>query len=401
MFVDFFYQLRAARIPVTIREYLMLLEAMEKGAAGISVDEFYVLARAAMVKDEKFFDTYDKVFANFFRGAMNATESLFDKVIPEEWLRSLAERVFDQDDLDKLEAMSFDELMEELAKRLQEQEGRHEGGSRWIGTGGTSPFGNSGRNPAGVRIGGEGGGKSATKVWEKREFKSLDGDIQLGTRNFKIALRRLRKFVRDGAEDEFDLDGTIRATADNAGWLDIRMRPERKNRIKVLLFIDIGGTMDSHVRVSEELFSAARSEFKHLEYFYFHNMLYERVWRENRRGYNEWVPTWDVLNTYRRDYKVILVGDATMSPYEITEIGGSIEHWNDEAAAVWMRRLLAHFPDSAWLNPVPPDRWLHTPSVQLTSRLMEGRMFPLTLDGLDAAMRMLRRRASAAPQRLI
>ena len=391
MFVDFFYQLRAARIPVTIREYLMLLEAMEKGAAGISVDDFYVLARAAMVKDEKFFDTYDKVFANFFRGAMNATESLFDKVIPEEWLRSLAERVFDQDDLDKLEAMSFDELMDELAKRLQEQHGRHEGGDRWIGTGGTSPFGNSGRNPAGVRIGGEGGGKSATKVWEKREFKSLDGQLQLGTRNFKIALRRLRKFVRDGAEDEFDLDGTIRATADNAGWLDIRMRPERKNRIKVLLFIDIGGSMDSHVRVCEELFSAARDELKHLEYYYFHNFLYERVWRENRRGYNEWVPTWEILNTYGPDYKVIFIGDATMSPYEITEIGGSIEHWNEEPGELWLRRLLELYRDAAWLNPVPPERWMRTPSVRITQQIMSGRMFPLTYDGLDEAMKMLRK----------
>jgi uncharacterized protein with von Willebrand factor type A (vWA) domain len=391
MFVDFFYQLRDARIPVTIGEYLMLLEAMEKGVAGISVDEFYFLARAAMVKDEKFFDTFDKVFANFFKGAMNATESLFDKVIPEEWLRNLAERVFDQEDLDKLEAMSFDELMEELAKRLQEQEGRHEGGNRWIGTGGTSPFGNSGRNPAGVRIGGEGGGKSAAKIWERREFKSLDGDLQLGTRNFKIALRRLRKFVRDGAEDEFDLDGTIRATADNAGWLDIKMRPERKNRIKVLLFIDIGGSMDSHIRVCEELFSAARGELKHLEYYYFHNFLYERVWRENRRGYNEWIPTWEILNTYGPDYKVIVVGDATMSPYEITEIGGSIEHWNEEPGELWLRRLLEFYPDAAWLNPVPAERWMRTPSVRITQQIMSGRMFPLTYDGLDEAMKMLRK----------
>jgi len=244
-----------------------------------------------------------------------------------------------------------------------------------------------------VRIGGDGGGKSATKVWEKREFKSLDGDIQIGTRNFKIALRRLRKFVRDGAEDEFDLDGTIRATADNAGWLDIRMQPERKNRIKVLLFIDIGGSMDSHVRVCEELFSAARGELKHLEYYYFHNFIYERMWRENRRGYNEWVPTWEILNTYGPDYKVIVIGDATMSPYEITEIGGSIEHWNEEPGELWLRRLLEFYPDAAWLNPVPPERWMRTPSVRITQQIMTNRMFPLTYDGLDEAMKMLRKGA--------
>ena len=268
----------------------MLLEALAEGVTGYEVDDFYYLARAALVKDEKYFDTYDKVFANFFQGAMNATERVFEAEIPADWLKQLAERVFDEEELKKLEAMSFREMMEELAKRLDAQQRPHHGGDRWIGTGGTSPFGNAGRNPAGVRIGGEGGGGRATKVWEKREFRALDGDLEIGTRNFKVALRKLRKFAREGAEDEFDLDGTIRATADNAGYLDIKMIPERKNRIKVLLFIDVGGSMDSHVRISEELFSAARSELKHLEYYYFHNFPYERVWQKHRRGYNEWGP---------------------------------------------------------------------------------------------------------------
>lgn len=399
MFIEFFSLLRDSRIPVTIREYLMMLEGLDKGVAGANVDDFYYFARAALVKDEKLFDRFDQAFATFFRGAMSSTRDFMDGDIPEEWLSKLAQRVFSEEELEKLEKLGFDELMEELAKRLQEQDGAHHGGGKWIGTGGTSPFGNSGRNPAGIRIGGEGGGGRATKVWQKREFRGLDGSVEIGTRNIKMALRRLRKFVREGAEDEFDLDETINATARNGGLLDIHMRPERRNRIKVLLFIDVGGSMDSHVRLCEELFSAARSEFKYLEYFYFHNFLYERVWRQNVRGYNEWMPTWDILNTYGPDYKVIMVGDATMSPYEITEIGGSIEHWNDEAGALWMARLLDHYPDAAWLNPVSGRRWLHTPSVQLVYKLMEGRMFPLTLDGLDAAMTMLRKRTSAAPQR--
>jgi uncharacterized protein with von Willebrand factor type A (vWA) domain len=396
VFTDFFFLLRRERIPVTIREYLVMLEGLDRGVTGTSVDDFYFFSRAALVKDERHFDKFDRAFATFFRGAQSATHSLLEAEIPEAWLRKLAERLFDADELAKLEAMGLDELMKELARRLKEQREAHHGGSKWIGTGGTSPFGHSGANPAGVRIGGDGGG-SATKIWQKREFHALDSSVELGTRNIKMALRRLRKFVREGAEDEFDLGGTIRATADNGGWLDIKLRPERRNRIKVLLFIDIGGTMDSHIRVSEELFSAARSEFKHLEYFYFHNMLYERVWRRNRRGYNEWIPTNEVLNTYGRDYKVILVGDATMSPYEITEPGGSIEHWNEEAGAVWMARLLAHFADAAWLNPVSPERWGHTRSIQLVQQVMDGRMFPMTLDGLDSAMALLRRRSGAPP----
>ena len=393
MFVDFFFQLRAARVPVTIREYLMMLEALAAGAARGDVDGFYFLARAAMVKDEKFFDAYDKVFENFFKGAMHLTEDALSGAVPEDWLRALARRVLDADELAKIEALGFRELMDEIARRLQEQQGRHQGGNRWIGTGGTSPFGNSGANPVGVRIGGEGGGKTATKVWQKREFRALAGDVEIGTRNIKVALRRLRKFVRDGAEEEFDLDGTVRATADNAGWLDIRMQAERKNRVKVLLFFDIGGSMDSHIRVSEELFSAARAELKHLEYFYFHNFVYERVWREDRRGYDEWIPTWEILNTYGPDYKAIFVGDATMSPFEITEPGGSIEHWNEEPGEVWLRRMLACYPDAVWINPTPAERWMATPSLRLTHRIMGARMYPLTLEGLDAAMNVLRKGA--------
>ena len=387
MFVQFFYNLKEARIPVTIREFLTFLEALDKGVARANIDEFYYLARAALVKDERFFDTFDLVFENFFKGAMHKTAGLLDEYIPEDWLQGLAREMFSEDEIDKL---SFDELMDELAKRLQEQDAAHHGGSKWIGTGGTSPFGNSGQNPAGVRIGGDGGGKSATKMWQKRDFRSLRGETEIGTRNMKMALRRLRRFVREGAEDEFDLQETIKSTADRGGMLDIKMRAERKNKVKVLTMFDIGGSMDSFIRSSEELFSAVRTEFKHLEYYYFHNFLYERVWRQNRRGYNEWTPTWEVMNTYGPDWKAIFVGDATMSPFEITEIGGSIEHWNEEAGELWLRRFLGTYPDAVWLNPVPPARWMSTPSIRMTYQLLEGRMFPLTVDGLDAAMKLLR-----------
>ncbi len=390
MFVDFFFLLRNARIPVTIREFLVLLEAMDKGIGEASVETFYTLARTVLVKDEKYFDRFDQAFARFFQGAMAQTRDLFAAEIPDEWVNRLAERLFSEEEMSKLAALPFDKLMEELAKRLAEQRGRHQGGDRWIGTGGTSPFGAGGFNPAGVRIGDRGGQGRAVKMWQRREFRALADDVELGTRNIKMALRRLRKFVREGAEDEFDLNGTIRATCDNAGYLDVKMVPERKNRIKVLLFIDVGGTMDSHVKLSEELFSAARAELKYLEYYYFHNFVYERVWRRGRRGHSAWIPTAEVLNTYGPDYKLIVVGDATMSPYEITEIGGSIEHWNDEPGAVWLQRLLDKFPSAAWLNPEPEPRWRQTPSTQLTLQLMERRMFPLTLDGLDRAMRLLR-----------
>ncbi len=387
MFVDFFYQLRDARIPVTIREFLTFLEALDKGVSQGSIDEFYYLSRASLVKDERFFDTFDLVFENFFKGAMHKTAGLIEQYLPEEWLRGVAREIFTEEEI---EQMSLEELMDELAKRLQEQDSAHHGGSKWIGTGGTSPFGNAGQNPAGFRMGGEGGGKSATKMWQKREFRGLKGETELGTRNMKVALRKLRKFIREGAEDEFDLLETIKSTADHAGMLDIKMRAERKNKVKVLTLFDIGGSMDSFIRLSEELFSATRTEFKHLEYFYFHNFLYERVWRQNRRGYSEWTPTWEVMNTYSSDWKVIFVGDATMSPFEITEVGGSIEHWNEEPGELWLRRFLAKFPDAVWLNPVPSQRWMQTPSVRMTYQLMEGRMFPLTIDGLDGAMRLLR-----------
>jgi len=393
MFVQFFYDLREARIPVTIREYLTFLEALEKGVARANIDEFYYLSRAALVKDERFFDTFDLVFENFFKGAMHKTAGLLDEYIPEDWLNGLAREMFSDEEI---EAMSFEELMEELAKRLQEQDGAHHGGNRWIGTGGTSPFGNSGQNPRGVRIGGEGGGKSATKMWQKRDFRSLRGETEIGTRNMKMALRRLRRFVREGAEDEFDLDETIKSTADRGGMLDIKMRAERKNKVKVLTMFDIGGSMDSFIRISEELFSAVRTEFKHLEYYYVHNFLYERVWRQNRRGYNEWTPTWEVMNTYGPDWKAIFVGDATMSPFEITEVGGSIEHWNEEPGELWLRRFLATYPDAVWLNPIPPERWMATPSIRMTYQLLEGRMFPLTVDGLDAAMKLLRQGRQAS-----
>jgi len=397
MFVEFFRRLRKARIPVTVREYLVMLEAMEKGVCRGSVDDFYYLARAALVKDEKNFDRFDVVFAEYFQGLMKDHGALFAAGIPDAWLKAISRKVLSEEEIAKLEAMDFDELMEELRKRLEEQQGPHSGGSKWIGTGGTSPYGHSGTNPLGIRIGGEGGGGSATKVWKKREHRALAGDVDIGIRNIKVALRRLRKFIREGAEDEFDLDGTIHSTARNAGLLDIRMRPERRNRVKVLLFIDVGGSMDHHVKVCEELFSAAKTEFKHLEYYYFHNFLYERVWRRNRRGHSDWTPTWEVLNKYGPDYKVIFVGDATMSPYEVTEVGGAIEHWNDEPGAVWMQRMTAQFPNLVWINPESPQRWPQTMSTQLIHRLVEGRMFPMTLDGLDQAMDTLRRRASAAP----
>lgn len=392
MFVDFFYDLRNMKIPVTIREYLMLLEGMEKGICDGNADDFYYLARSALVKDERYFDRFDQAFGSFFRGLEKKSSEIFDSGIPETWLRALTQRVFSEEEMEKLEKLGFEELMEELQKRLEEQEKPHSGGNKWIGTGGTSPFGHSGINPAGIRIGGEGGGGSATKVWKKREFRNLTGDVEIGTRNIKVALRRLRKFAREGAEDEFDLEETVSSTARNAGLLEVKMRPERRNRVKVLMFIDVGGTMDPHVKISEELFSAAKTEFKHLEYFYFHNFLYERVWRENRRGRSDFVPTWEVLNTYGSDYKIIFVGDATMSPYEVTEPGGSVEHWNEESGAVWMKRMIEQFPDIVWLNPEAPERWPQTMSTQLIYKLIGSRMFPMTLDGLDRAMDILRKR---------
>jgi uncharacterized protein with von Willebrand factor type A (vWA) domain len=389
MFITFFHELKAAGLPVTVREYLTLMEAMDKDLAGRRVEDFYYLSRAALVKDERNLDKFDRVFGHVFKGLDLLSDSQ-EMQIPEEWLKKLAEKYLTPEEMKEIEALGgWDKLMETLAKRLAEQKGRHQGGSKWIGTAGMSPFGAYGYNPEGVRIGQDKNRHNrAVKVWDKREFKDLDGDVELGTRNIKIALRRLRKFARTGAPDELDLPGTISQTA-RQGWLDVQMRPERRNAVKVLLFFDVGGSMDWHIQACEELFSAARTEFKHLEYFYFHNCLYERVWRENRRRYQETTPTWDVLHTDAHDYKVIFVGDASMSPYEITVAGGSVEHMNPEPGELWMRRVVNTYPHAVWLNPVRESDWNYTASIRMMRTLMEGRMFPLTLEGLDSAMREL------------
>jgi uncharacterized protein with von Willebrand factor type A (vWA) domain len=386
MFINFFLELRQ----VSLREYLTLLEAMKQNLAAYSVDDFYYLSRAALVKDERNLDKFDRVFGHHFKGLEIIGDAGVE--IPEEWLRKLAEKLLTADELKKLQALGWDKLMEELQKRLAEQKGRHQGGSKWIGTAGTSPFGAYGSHPEGIRIGQDKNRNNrAVKVWDKREFKNLDDRVEIGTRNIKIALRRLRRFAREGAAEELDLDDTIRSTARNAGWLDIKLVPERHNAVKVLLLMDIGGSMDGHVRTCEELFSAARAEFKHLEFFYFHNCPYEALWRDAWRRQVEKTPTMQVLHTYDASYKLIFVGDASMSPYEIVQPGGSVEHWNEEAGEAWMRRLLVTYPKSVWLNPVPERYWEGTPSIHLVHELMEGRMFPLTLDGLDRAMRRLTR----------
>ncbi len=393
MLVRFFFDLRTAGVPVSLTEFLSLLQALEARVATCSAEEFYWLARLALVKDERHFDRFDRVFAQHFEGA----ERLFEKIIaevPADWLKQLAERVLSEEERRKIEALgSWDKLLETLRQRLAEQKERHEGGSKWIGTGGTSPFGSGGYNPEGVRIGDAGKRqRRAVKVWESREYRNFDDQREIGTRNLKVALRRLRKFARQGAADELDLGGTIDATARNAGWLDLKLRPERRNTIKVLLLLDVGGSMDDHVRVCEELFSAARSEFRHLEYFYFHNFIYEGLWKDNRRRHTERTSTLQMLRTFNADYRVIFVGDATMSPYEIVQPGGSVEHWNEEAGSAWMQRVVAHFPYLVWLNPEPEERWDWTPSIRLTQELVGGRMFPLTLDGLDRATAALRRK---------
>jgi uncharacterized protein with von Willebrand factor type A (vWA) domain len=390
MFINFFLELRQAKVPVSLREYLTLLEAMKRNLAAYSVDEFYYLSRAALVKDERNLDKFDRVFGHHFKGLETIGDAGVE--IPEEWLRKLAEKLLTAEELKQLQALGWDKLMEELHKRLAEQKGRHQGGSKWIGTAGTSPFGAYGSHPEGIRIGQDKNRNNrAVKVWDKREFKNLDDRVEIGTRNIKIALRRLRRFAREGAAEELDLDDTIRSTARNAGWLDIKLVPERHNAVKVLLLMDIGGSMDGHVRTCEELFSAARAEFKHLEFFYFHNCPYEALWRDAWRRQVERTPTIEVLHTYDSSYKLVFVGDASMSPYEIVQPGGSVEHWNEEAGDAWMRRLLTTYPKSVWLNPVPERYWAGTPSIHLVHELMEGRMFPLTLDGLDRAMRRLTR----------
>jgi uncharacterized protein with von Willebrand factor type A (vWA) domain len=389
MLIEFFLKLKDAGIPVSIKEYLVLLEALQKRVVDGSIEEFYFLARTCLVKDEKFFDRYDRVFGAYFKGAVDA-EAL-SALIPEEWLKKLAEKHLSEEDKKLIESLGgWDKLMETLRKRIEEQKGRHQGGNKWIGTAGTSPFGAYGYNPEGVRIGQhESRHRRAVKVWDQREFKNLDDTVEIGTRNMKVALRRLRKFARIGAPEELDLDDTIRSTAKNAGWLDLKMMPERHNTVKVLLFLDIGGSMDDYIRVCEQLFSAARTEFKHLEYFYFHNFLYERVWKDNRRRATEKMSTWDVLHTYPHDYKAIFVGDATMSPYEIVYPGGSVEHTNEETGAVWMQRLLSVYHDAIWINPQPESVWDYHESIRITRDLMGERMFPLTLDGLDRGMRLL------------
>jgi uncharacterized protein len=386
----FFFTLREAGIPVSLTEHLTLLRALESHVASGSVDDFYWLARATMVKDEKHFDRFDRAFAAHFKGIEKAFAGL-DGEIPAEWLKKLIERHFTEEEKAQIEALGgWEKLMQTLEERLKEQKGRHEGGSKWIGTGGTSPFGHGGFNPEGIRIGGAGGQRKAVKVWERRDYRNLDDSVELGTRNIKIALRKLRRFAREGAAEEFDLDGTIASTARNAGLLDLKFVPERHNAVKVLLFLDVGGSMEPYVRVCEELFSAARSEFKHLEYYYFHNFVYESMWKDGRRRHSERTPTLEILRTYPPDYRAIFVGDASMSPYEIMQPGGSIEHWNDEAGAVWMQRITQRFHRHVWLNPEPEDRWDYTASIGIARQLMGDRMFPLTLDGLDRAIRALK-----------
>ena len=391
MFFRLFDELRAAKVPVSLKEHLALLEALESGVVGSDVEGFYYLARAVLVKDERNLDKFDRVFAHVFKGVETIDLSLLAD-IPEDWLKALSEKFLSEEDKKLIQSLGgWDKLMEMLRKRLEEQKKRHEGGSKMIGTAGTSPFGGHGYNPEGVRIGQDRSRHGrAVKVWDRREYKNLDDAVELGTRNIKVALRRLRKWARSGAETELDLDGTIRQTA-HKGYLDLKLVPERHNTVKVLLFFDVGGSMDVHVRLCEELFSAARSEFKHMDFFYFHNCLYETVWKDNRRRHEEKISTWDVLHKYPADYRVILVGDATMSPYEITQAGGSVEHWNEETGAAWISRLAGIYPRLVWLNPVAQRHWEYTPSIDLVSRLLGGRMFPLTLSGLDAAMKELGR----------
>ena len=390
MLIEFFLKLKQGGLPVSVREFLTLLEALEKHVIHGSLDDFYYLSRACMVKDESNYDKFDRVFGAYFKG-ITAGPGGAEAMIPEEWLKKLVEKNLSEEEKKLIESLGgWDKLMETLKQRLEEQKERHQGGSKWIGTAGTSPFGAYGYNPEGIRIGQhESRHRRAVKVWDQREFKNLDDTVELGTRNMKVALKRLRKFARQGNPQELDLDDTIRSTARNAGWLDIKMIPERHNSVKVLLFFDVGGSMDDHVQICEQLFSAARTEFKHLEYFYFHNFLYERVWKDNRRRTTERMATWDVLHKYPHDYKVIFIGDATMSPYEIAYPGGSVEHSNPEAGAVWIRRVFEIYKDAVWINPQPQSMWDYHESIRMTRDLIGDRMYPLTLDGLDHAMRQL------------
>jgi uncharacterized protein len=396
MLIDFFYTLRSAKLPVSVKEYLTLLEALKEGVvgpnnddgAGYKIDDFYYLSRTALVKDEKHYDKFDRAFAAYFKGVEMVAD--FTKDIPLEWLRKNLELQLSPEELAKIEKMGWDELMETLKNRFEEQKERHEGGNKWIGTGGTSPFGAYGQNPQGIRIGQDKSrNKSAVKVWDQRAYKDYDDTQELGTRNIKIALRRLRKFAREGAHDELDLDDTIRSTAANAGWLDIKMVPERHNNVKVLLLMDVGGTMDEHISRVEEMFSAAKSEFKHLEFYYFHNCVYDFMWKNNRRRYAEKFPTLDIIRKYNKDYKLIFIGDATMSPYEILQPGGSVEYNNEEAGVEWLQRLTNAFPKFTWINPEPQGVWQYRQSIGIMQQIMSQRMYPLTVKGLEEAMRLL------------
>lgn len=391
MLLQFFTALREAKVPVTLREHLALLEALQRDLAGKRVEEFYILARSILVKDERNLDRFDRVFGQVFNGLEMVGEAMEPAAIPEEWLRKLAEKYLTEEEKAELKALGWEKLFETLKQRLAEQKERHQGGSKWIGTGGTSPFGAYGYNPEGIRIGQDGNRNfRAVKVWDRRDFKDLDDTAELGTRTMRIALRRLRRFARTGAAEELDLDTTIRESA-RQGYLDVRLRPERHNAVKVLLFLDVGGSMDWHVERAEELFSAARSEFKHFAHYYYHNCPYESVWTENRRRHDERTPLLDVIRTYGSDYRVVFVGDASMSPYEIAMQGGSVEHWNEESGQVWLERLLTHFPKAVWLNPVPQSRWPFTQSITMVRQIFSDRMFPLTLEGIDAATRALLR----------
>ncbi len=389
MLVNFFQGLKDGGVPVTPRELLDLLAAMNKQLVFGSIDDFYNLSRAVMVKDEKYYDRFDRAFGLHFRD-LEGVDDVIEALIPDDWLRSEFVKQLSEEDKAKIESLGgLEKLIDEFKKRLEEQEKRHEGGNKWVGTGGTSPFGNDGFHPEGIRVGGQGKNKKAVKVWDRRDFKNLDDSVEIGTRNIKVALRRLRKFARTGSADELDLDDTISSTAKNAGLLDIKMVPERHNAVKVLLFLDVGGSMDPHVKVCEELFSAARSEFKHLKHFYFHNFLYDNVWENNIRRHNQRTPLHDVMHKFGHDYKVVIVGDASMSPYEIVQPGGSVEHWNEEPGAVWLERLRSTYEKCVWLNPVPEDEWQYTQSISITNQLMEEKMYPLTLGGLEEAMGFL------------
>ncbi|QSI75330.1 vWA domain-containing protein [Niveibacterium microcysteis] len=391
MLTDFFLHLKASQIPVSTKEFLTLLEALQAGVIGPSINDFYILARATLVKDESHYDKFDRAFGSFFKGITELPGLEAD--IPEDWLRRAVQRMLTPEEKARLEKLGWDKLMEEFKQRLQEQKEHHAGGNKWIGTGGSSPFGAHGYHPEGIRVGPESAGnRTAVKVWDQRQYRNLDDSVELGTRNIKVALRRLRRFAREGAQDELDLDGTIAATARNAGWLDLKMRPERHNAVKVLMFFDVGGSMDDHIKVCEELFSAVRGEFKHLEYFYFHNCVYESVWRDNQRRFATKRPLQDVLHTYGPDYKLIFVGDATMSPYEIMVPGGSVEHFNEEPGAEWLRRLLDAYPSACWINPQPEQTWPYRQSITLIRQIMGERMFPLTIEGLERAMRQLSRK---------